>query len=87
MKFFYDQTMFRRRDAYPRPLANTQFGKGAVHVHDGEAHLHRKAMFLRLLSPQHAVSIGEITDELWARRGRPLGAGAAGSCCSTRPSG
>jgi fatty-acid peroxygenase len=65
VKFFYDQTLFRRRDAYPRPFANTVFGRGAVHVHDGEAHLHRKAMFLRLLSPQHAVRIGEITDELW----------------------
>jgi fatty-acid peroxygenase len=63
--FFYDQTLFRRRDAYPRPFANTLFGKGAIHRHDGEAHLHRKAMFLRLLSPEHAVRIGAITDELW----------------------
>src|SRR3954451_16707670 len=54
VRFFYDQTLFRRRDAIPRPLANTLFGKGAVHVHDGEAHPHRKAMFLGLLSHQHA---------------------------------
>src|SRR4051812_9797079 len=65
VRFFYDQTLFRRRGAIPRPLANTLFGKGAVHVHDGEAHLHRKAMFLRLLSPEQAVRIGAITDELW----------------------
>jgi fatty-acid peroxygenase len=65
VKFFYDQTLFRRRDAYPRPFANTLFGKGAVHTHDGEAHLHRKAMFMRLLSPEHAVRIGAITDQLW----------------------
>ncbi len=65
VRFFYDQTLFRRRDAVPRPLANTLFGKGAVHVHDGEAHLHRKAMFMRLLAPDHAVRIGAVTDELW----------------------
>ncbi len=66
VRFFYDQTLFRRRDAVPRPLANTLFGKGAVHVHDGEAHLHRKAMFMRLLSTEHARRIGSVTDELWA---------------------
>src|SRR3954467_6130748 len=65
VRFFHDQALFRRRDAFPRPLANTLFGKGAVHVHDGEAHLHRKAMFMRLLSSEHAVRIGAITDELW----------------------
>lgn len=65
VRFFYDQTLFRRRDAIPRPLANTLFGKGAVHVHDGEAHLHRKAMFMRLLSTEQAVRVGAITDELW----------------------
>lgn len=65
VKFFYDQTLFRRRDAIPRPLANTLFGKGAVHVHDGEAHLHRKAMFMRLLSTEQSRRVGAITDELW----------------------
>lgn len=65
VRFFYDQTLFRRRDAIPRPLANTLFGKGAVHVHDGEAHLHRKDMFMRLLSTEQSVRIGAITDDLW----------------------
>ena len=65
VRFFYDQTLFRRRDAFPAPLAHTLFGKGAVHVQDGEAHLHRKAMFLRLLSSANAVQIGAVTDELW----------------------
>jgi fatty-acid peroxygenase len=65
VRFFYDQTLFRRRDAVPRPLADTLFGKGAVHVHDGEGHLHRKAMFMRLLSTEHARRIGAVTDDLW----------------------
>ncbi len=49
VRWFYDGASFRRRDAIPRPLANTLFGKGAIHTHDGAAHSKRKAMFLGLL--------------------------------------
>jgi len=66
VRWFYDGASFRRRDAIPRPLANTLFGKGAIHTHDGAAHLKRKAMFLDLLGPAHAGEIGARTDALWA---------------------
>jgi fatty-acid peroxygenase len=65
VRFFYDGTLFRRRDAIPRPLANTLFGKGAIHTHDGPAHRRRKAMFLELLGPQGASEIAAATDRLW----------------------
>ena len=66
VRFFYDGAAFRRRDALPRPVANTLFGRGAIHTLDGEAHLHRKAMLLRLLSPASARAIAGRTDSLWA---------------------
>lgn len=66
VRFFYDGTLFRRRDAVPRPLATTLFGKGAVHTLDGPAHRKRKAMFLDLLGPEGAREIGEAADRLWA---------------------
>ena len=49
----------------PGPLARTLFGKGAVHTHDGEAHRHRKAMFLSLLDPAAAREIAAVADRLW----------------------
>ena len=51
VRLLYDPGRFRRRDAIPRPLAFTLFGKNAVHLHDGPAHRHRKAMLLGLLDP------------------------------------
>jgi fatty-acid peroxygenase len=66
VRFFYDGTVFRRRDAMPRPLANTLFGKGAIHTHDGPAHRKRKAMFLDLLGPEGTRDVRERADHLWA---------------------
>jgi fatty-acid peroxygenase len=66
VRWFYDGASFRRRDAIPRTLANTLFGKGAIHTHDGAAHSKRKAMFLDLLDARHAGEIAARTDALWA---------------------
>jgi fatty-acid peroxygenase len=52
-------------DAIPRPLARTLFGKGAVHTQDGEAHRHRRAMFLSLLDPTAARELAAVADRLW----------------------
>jgi fatty-acid peroxygenase len=65
VRLFYEPGRFRRRDAIPRPLATTLFGKGAVHVHDGESHRHRKAMFLSLLDLAAAREIAAVADRLW----------------------
>ena len=65
VRLFYDPGRFRRADAIPRPLARTLFGKGAVHTHDGEAHRHRKAMFLSLLDLAAAREIAAAADQLW----------------------
>jgi cytochrome P450 len=62
---FYDPERFRRRDAIPRPLAFTLFGKNAVHLHDGRDHRQRKAMLLSLLDPAAARQIAAVADRLW----------------------
>jgi len=78
VRLFYDPERFRRRDAIPRPLARTLFGKHAVHLHDGQAHRHRKAMLLGLLNPAAAREIATVADRLWQaavdrwRDGRPV---------------
>jgi len=65
VRLFHEPGRFRRADAIPRPLARTLFGKGTVHTHDGEAHRHRKAMFLSLLDPTAAREIAAVADRLW----------------------
>jgi fatty-acid peroxygenase len=60
LEFFYDEHQLRRGGAVPEPILSTLFGHGAVHTLDGEAHRHRKAMFVDLLTTQDAVS--SLTD-------------------------
>ena len=68
VRLFYNEDLMRRRDAVPRPLVRTLFGKGAVHGLDDAEHQHRKSMFVRVLDEKAAHDIAAIADELW--RGR-----------------
>lgn len=67
-RLFYDGSVMRRRDAIPKPLAATLFGSGAVHALDGAAHRRRKALFIGLLSPEHAHDVAERAAARWAER-------------------
>jgi fatty-acid peroxygenase len=64
-RFFYDPSRFRRRDAVPPPLANTLFGEGSLHLHDGPTHLARKAMHLELLNPAAARDLAARSERYW----------------------
>lgn len=46
---FYDSSRFQRRGAAPRRARVTLFGRGGVQGLDDQAHLERKAMFMRLM--------------------------------------
>lgn len=65
VRSFYDESEVQRQGAVPRLLRRTLFGEGAVHGLDGEAHRHRKAMFLALLTPQAAASIAALAAQRW----------------------
>lgn len=68
VQLFYNEALMRRHGAIPRPLVRTLFGAGAVHGLDDEEHKHRKATFVRLLTPGAAGEIAAVADEVW--RGR-----------------
>jgi fatty-acid peroxygenase len=73
VRLFYNEGVMRRRGAIPGPLRRTLFGRGAVHGLDDVEHKHRKALFLELLTPDAAVEVAKIADELWrARPAAPL---------------
>lgn len=52
-ELFYDQERFTRRGAAPARMQKTLLGEGGVQGLDGEAHQHRKQMFLSVMTPEH----------------------------------
>lgn len=59
---FYDESLVRRRDAIPAPLAWLLFGRGAIHGLDAPEHRDRKGMFLELLAPERLVPLVEAAE-------------------------
>ncbi|SFP56691.1 cytochrome P450 [Tranquillimonas alkanivorans] len=49
-ELFYDQSRFRRADAFPSRIKKLMFGLGGVQGLDGAAHVHRKAMHLSIMT-------------------------------------
>ncbi|AWB91097.1 cytochrome P450 [Aeromicrobium chenweiae] len=63
-QFFYECPDTERSSALPTALVGPLFGKGPVHMLDGDAHTHRKATFNELIGP---VSVRDVADAV-ARR-------------------
>ncbi|NAZ84369.1 cytochrome P450 [Kineococcus sp. R8] len=71
---FYDDRL-RRRGAFPPPVKLVLFGAGAVHGLDDAEHHHRKALFVRALSPAAVRQLGERAEREWALATRDWTAG------------
>lgn len=59
-RLFYDQDRFVRRGVMPERIRSTLLGRGGVQGLDGEAHRHRKRMFMSLMSPERIAELGEL---------------------------
>jgi fatty-acid peroxygenase len=59
-KLFYDNEKFTRQGASPKLIQKTLFGEGGVQGLDGEAHKHRKAMFMGFMNPGAIGSLAEL---------------------------
>lgn len=66
---FYTPGRFTRRRAMPRATLRLLQGHGSVVTLDGEAHRHRKAMFMSLMTPE---SIGQLKEKFVAQWERKL---------------
>lgn len=64
-KLFYDRDRFMRAGAAPKRLQNTLIGQGGVQGLDGEAHRHRKAMFMALMSAEEVGRLTDLTAVQW----------------------
>ena len=63
-RLFYDERHFQRAQAMPRML-KTLLGRGGVQGLDGEAHRHRKRMFLQLLDAAAVDELVGLTERSW----------------------
>ena len=70
---FYETPQLERSSALPTALVGPLFGDGPVHMLDGSAHRHRKALFTSLLTAEAVDrtrrSVGEHWDDEVARAG------------------
>ena len=67
-ELFYDETRFKREMAAPGWLRQTLFGPGGVQELDGEAHRHRKRMFMELLTGGTPGDMAARCAEAWRAR-------------------
>ncbi|MED1602012.1 cytochrome P450 [Alkalihalophilus marmarensis] len=64
-KVFYDNDKFKREGAAPKRVQKTLFGEDAIQSMDGEAHRHRKQLFMSLMSRERLQELNEITRAQW----------------------
>ncbi|WP_255624333.1 cytochrome P450 [Clostridioides sp. ES-S-0108-01] len=62
-KIFYDSELFYRNGATPKRVQKTLFGVGAIQSMDGEAHIHRKNLFMSLMTSSHQNQLAKLTME------------------------
>jgi fatty-acid peroxygenase len=54
-----------RSGAAPKRVQKTLFGVDAIQTMDSEAHIHRKLLFMSLMTPPHQKRLAELTTEQW----------------------
>ena len=67
-RLFYEPGRFTRRGAMPRPTLALLQHKGSVQTKDGEAHRHRKRLFLSLMTPEARSRLCDLFEEEWRAR-------------------
>ncbi|MEC5222738.1 cytochrome P450 [Bacillus atrophaeus] len=64
-KVFYDPERMKRNGALPKRLLKTLFGVDAIQTMDGDAHTHRKLLFMSLMTPPHQKRLAELAMDQW----------------------
>lgn len=64
-ELFYDTERMNRNGALPKRVLKTLFGENAIQTMDGEAHTHRKLLFMSLMTPEALENLRELTTTYW----------------------
>lgn len=64
-EIFYDPERFLRHGAAPKRVQKTLTGENTIQGMDGVAHMHRKALFLSLMTPDAQKRLAMLVQEEW----------------------
>ncbi|MFC6999763.1 cytochrome P450 [Rufibacter roseus] len=64
-KVFYDPDRFVRKGAVPKWVQKTLLGENAIITMDGDAHGHRKSMFMSFMSPDGLHTFNRLLQKHW----------------------
>jgi fatty-acid peroxygenase len=64
-ELFYDTEKFKKKNAATNRAIQTLFGKNGVQALDGQAHKHRKEMFMSIMSPDELEKLICIAKKQW----------------------
>ena len=64
-ELFYDTSKFQRSGAIPKRIQKSLFGENAIQTLDGDAHRHRKMLFMSLMSRERLDVFMELLAEEW----------------------
>jgi len=64
-RMFYHPGRFTRKKALPITVVKSLQDKGSVQMQDGNAHRHRKAMFMNQMKPESMQKLSDLMAEEW----------------------
>jgi fatty-acid peroxygenase len=64
-RLFYDPFRFKRKGAAPKRVQKTLFGVNAIQTMDEEIHIHRKLLFMSLMTPPHQKRLADMERAEW----------------------
>ncbi|ANF96124.1 cytochrome P450 [Paenibacillus bovis] len=64
-ELFYNEELFQRGGAIPKRIQKSLFGEKGVQTLDGQAHMHRKKLFMSLMSPERLNEIAGLVQQQW----------------------
>ena len=60
VKIFYNPELFYRKGVAPKRVQKTLFGVDAIQSMDGKNHIHRKKLFMSLMTPKYQNQLAEL---------------------------
>lgn len=64
-ELFYDTEKFARSGAAPKRVQKTLTGENAIQGMDGEAHIHRKSLFMSLTTDPNPKTLADLVTKEW----------------------
>jgi fatty-acid peroxygenase len=65
VKLFYDSERFKRHGAIPYRIQQSLLGVDGIQTMDGDSHIHRKLLFMSLLTPLNQKRLAELAILEW----------------------